>query len=205
MTTAGLSLRRSRTWTRSYPEKETNLEDDCMLDLGGVLCAAPSKGAKVERQRRCRSGRKVERGAETAAEGEIGERGLAEVVGAAAERKGERTRGGEQERERERGSWPGGEVERKLVDLGESAQRRWSRRQQQYSRKNVTAYRRITSTRRTEGGGGGGVQEHREAQEEGGGGERPRRGRKAGGARRAASPRQKSRLAVVDRGGTHMN
>jgi hypothetical protein len=41
----------------------------------------------VERRRRCRSGRKVEGGAETAAEGDIRERerGLAEVAGAAAE------------------------------------------------------------------------------------------------------------------------
>jgi hypothetical protein len=37
MTTAGLSLRRSRSWTKSDPEKgTTNLEDDDMLDLGGV-------------------------------------------------------------------------------------------------------------------------------------------------------------------------
>jgi hypothetical protein len=59
-----------------------------MLDLIGVQqeikCAAPSRGATAQGERRrprCRSGRKGEGGAE----GEIGERGLGEGTGATAD------------------------------------------------------------------------------------------------------------------------
>jgi hypothetical protein len=149
MTTAGLSIRRSRSWTRSDPEGD---------GPGGRRHAGSRRCAVGDRM--CGTKQRREGGATAAVYIREKSRGRSGDGGGGRNRRERAHRGGD------RGSG---------------------------TKKEVTVYR---STGK-----------HRERR---GGGEKPRRGRQAagrggGGARRAASPRQKSHPAAVDRSGTHIN